>query len=270
MTELKRELSIPPDVESNGGTEILRLFISNGAMSLSMQRAFAEPEAWGRLLAELASQAAELYARETPLKAAERSGRHPHGAGFRPRPDRSRARRPSTELFRAARRRVLMAIAILMPAVEPSARTARLARWLRREGDFVEAGDPVAEIATAHATMDVEAPRAGVLRRILVAAGAAEIAVASEIATLEPRPASASALRQADGGRGRSQRGACSRRRARAARRGRGGLRPRRGLRAADPTDGSSRPTSAPRSRPMRAARRSLRRAPSRPAACVR
>ena len=47
MTELKRELSIPPDVETNGGTEILRLFISNGAMSLSMQRAFAEPEAWG-------------------------------------------------------------------------------------------------------------------------------------------------------------------------------------------------------------------------------
>jgi hypothetical protein len=71
MTELKRELSVPPDVESNGGTEILRLFISNGAMSLSMQRAFAEPEAWGRLLAELARQAAELYARETPQKAGE-------------------------------------------------------------------------------------------------------------------------------------------------------------------------------------------------------
>jgi Domain of unknown function (DUF5076) len=74
MTELKRELSIPPDVESNGGTEILRLFISNGALSLSMQRAFAEPEAWGRLLGELARQAAELYARETPLEGAEALG----------------------------------------------------------------------------------------------------------------------------------------------------------------------------------------------------
>ncbi|WP_374544469.1 DUF5076 domain-containing protein [Rhodoblastus sp.] len=71
MTELKRELSIPPDVESNGGTEILRLFISGGALSLSMQRAFAEPEAWGRLLAQLASQAADLYARETELSAPE-------------------------------------------------------------------------------------------------------------------------------------------------------------------------------------------------------
>ena len=71
MTELKRELSIPPDVEANGGTEILRLFISEGALSLSMQRAFAEPEAWGRLLAELAQQAAELYARETSLNSDE-------------------------------------------------------------------------------------------------------------------------------------------------------------------------------------------------------
>jgi hypothetical protein len=69
MSELKRELSVPPDVETNGGTEILRLFISSGAMSLSMQRAFAEPEAWGRLLAELAQQAAALYARETALDA---------------------------------------------------------------------------------------------------------------------------------------------------------------------------------------------------------
>ncbi len=83
-----------------------------------------------------------------------------------------------------------MAITILMPAIEPSARTGRLARWLRREGEFVEAGDPVAEIATAHATMDVEAPRAGILTRLLVAAGAADIAVNAEIATLEPGPAS--------------------------------------------------------------------------------
>ncbi len=71
MSEVKRELSVPPDVEANGGTEILRLFISGGAMSLSMQRAFAEPEAWGRLLGELAQQAAALFERETPLSAVE-------------------------------------------------------------------------------------------------------------------------------------------------------------------------------------------------------
>lgn len=69
MSNQPQELSIPPDVEDNGGVEILRLFISSGALSLSMQRAFAEPEAWGRLLAELAQQSAALYARETELSA---------------------------------------------------------------------------------------------------------------------------------------------------------------------------------------------------------
>jgi pyruvate dehydrogenase E2 component (dihydrolipoyllysine-residue acetyltransferase) len=81
-----------------------------------------------------------------------------------------------------------MAIAILMPSIEPSMRTGRLTRWLRRVGDFVEAGEPVAEIAGAHGTMDVEAPRAGVLTHILVAAGAQAIAVNAEIGRIEPGP----------------------------------------------------------------------------------
>lgn len=74
MSKTPQELSIPPDVEDNGGVEILRLFISSGALSLSMQRAFSEPEAWGRLLAELAQQAAALYARETDMSALEAIG----------------------------------------------------------------------------------------------------------------------------------------------------------------------------------------------------
>jgi len=70
MTEVKRELSAPPDVERQGGTEILRLFVTNGALSLSMQRAFDEPEMWGQLLAELAMQIAHVYGRETPFDTA--------------------------------------------------------------------------------------------------------------------------------------------------------------------------------------------------------
>lgn len=82
-----------------------------------------------------------------------------------------------------------MAIAILMPSVGPSAQAGRLTRWLRRVGDFVEAGDPIAEIATGHATMDVEAPKTGVLIRILVPEGAEGIAVDAEIGVIEPGPA---------------------------------------------------------------------------------
>ena len=71
MSEPKIELSAPPDVERQGGTEILRLFVCDGALSISMQRAFAEPGMWGQLLAELAQQVSRVYARETDLNADE-------------------------------------------------------------------------------------------------------------------------------------------------------------------------------------------------------
>ena len=47
------------------------LFICNGALTLSMQRAFEQPDMWGRLLAELAMQVAQVYAHETPMSAEE-------------------------------------------------------------------------------------------------------------------------------------------------------------------------------------------------------
>ncbi len=82
-----------------------------------------------------------------------------------------------------------MATDVLMPSVEPSMQTGRLTRWLRREGDFVEAGDPIAEIATDRATMDVEAPQTGVLTRILVEAGDLDVPVFQQIGLIEPGPA---------------------------------------------------------------------------------
>ena len=88
MTREKRELSAPPDVEEQGGTEILRLFVTDGALSLSMQRAFEEPGMWGQLLADLAMHAAQIYARETPVEVAQALGeiRLAAGRGFRPDP----------------------------------------------------------------------------------------------------------------------------------------------------------------------------------------
>ena len=78
---------------------------------------------------------------------------------------------------------------ILMPSVDPAMHAGRLMRWLRREGDFVEAGEPVAEVAADRATMDVEAPHSGVLARILVEAGGLEIAVESVLGLIETGPA---------------------------------------------------------------------------------
>ncbi|MBB4198102.1 hypothetical protein CCR94_20650 [Rhodoblastus sphagnicola] len=71
MSQEKVELTVPPDVEQHGGAEILRLFICNGALTLSMQRAFEQPDMWGRLLAELAMQVAQVYAHETEMSAEE-------------------------------------------------------------------------------------------------------------------------------------------------------------------------------------------------------
>ncbi len=73
---------------------------------------------------------------------------------------------------------------ILMPALSPTMTEGNLARWLKREGDAIQAGDVIAEIETDKATMEVEAVDDGVLGRILVREGAENIAVNTPIAVL--------------------------------------------------------------------------------------
>ena len=48
----------------------------------------------------------------------------------------------------------------------------RVIRWLKREGDRVSQGEPIAEIESAKVTADVESPASGILSRIAVADGA--------------------------------------------------------------------------------------------------
>ena len=77
-----------------------------------------------------------------------------------------------------------MATNILMPALSPTMTEGTLARWLKKEGDAVRAGDVIAEIETDKATMEVEAVDEGVLGRILVADGTAGVKVNEPIAVL--------------------------------------------------------------------------------------
>jgi pyruvate dehydrogenase E1 component beta subunit len=77
-----------------------------------------------------------------------------------------------------------MTVNILMPALSPTMEAGKLAKWLKSEGDPVKAGDVVAEIETDKATMEVEAVDEGVLARILVPAGAENVAVNSPIAVI--------------------------------------------------------------------------------------
>jgi len=77
-----------------------------------------------------------------------------------------------------------MATQILMPALSPTMTEGKLARWLKKEGEDVHAGDVLAEIETDKATMEVEAVDEGKLARILVDEGTEGVAVNTPIAVL--------------------------------------------------------------------------------------
>jgi pyruvate dehydrogenase E2 component (dihydrolipoamide acetyltransferase) len=83
---------------------------------------------------------------------------------------------------------------ILMPALSPTMTEGTLARWLKREGDAVKAGEALCEIETDKATMEVEAVDEGRLGRILVAGGTKAVAVNTPIAILLAEGESAAAL----------------------------------------------------------------------------
>ena len=66
---------------------------------------------------------------------------------------------------------------ILMPALSPTMEKGNLAKWLKKEGDAIKSGDVIAEIETDKATMEVEAVDEGVLARIVVPEGTADVPV---------------------------------------------------------------------------------------------
>jgi pyruvate dehydrogenase E2 component (dihydrolipoamide acetyltransferase) len=86
---------------------------------------------------------------------------------------------------------------ILMPALSPTMTEGTLAKWVKKEGDTVKAGDVVAEIETDKATMEVEAVDEGKLGKILVPAGTAGVAVNTPIAMLLEEGEDAGALKDA-------------------------------------------------------------------------
>ncbi len=64
-----------------------------------------------------------------------------------------------------------MATQVVMPKLSPTMEEGQLARWLKKEGDKVGVGEPLAEVDTDKATMEAQALATGVLRKILVAEG---------------------------------------------------------------------------------------------------
>ena len=87
-----------------------------------------------------------------------------------------------------------MPIQILMPALSPTMTEGNLAKWLKKEGDKIKAGDVIAEIETDKATMEVEAVDEGTLGKIVVASGTQGVKVNELIGLILEEGESADAL----------------------------------------------------------------------------
>ncbi len=74
-----------------------------------------------------------------------------------------------------------MAISVVMPALEMAQETGKLISWLKKEGDSVAKGEPLLEIETDKAVMEIESPGEGILAGVTVQAGS-EVPVGRTIA----------------------------------------------------------------------------------------
>lgn len=76
-----------------------------------------------------------------------------------------------------------MATDVILPALGMAQDTGKIVQWLKAEGELVTKDEPLAEIETDKATVEIEAPADGVLARITAAAGA-DVPVGQVIATI--------------------------------------------------------------------------------------
>ena len=56
-----------------------------------------------------------------------------------------------------------MAYAVIMPKAGMSMETGKIVKWLKKEGERVETGEPLLEIETDKVNMEVEAMNSGLL-----------------------------------------------------------------------------------------------------------
>ncbi len=62
-----------------------------------------------------------------------------------------------------------MATNVILPALGMAQETGKVVRWLKAEGEQVMKGEPLAEIETDKATVELEAPATGVLAKVTAA-----------------------------------------------------------------------------------------------------
>jgi pyruvate dehydrogenase E2 component (dihydrolipoamide acetyltransferase) len=65
-----------------------------------------------------------------------------------------------------------MAFSVVMPALEMAQETGKLVSWMKKEGDAVAKGEPLLEIETDKAVMEIESPADGILAGVKAQPGA--------------------------------------------------------------------------------------------------
>ena len=91
-----------------------------------------------------------------------------------------------------------MSINIVVPEMGESIVDARIARWLKREGDAVSVGEPLVELETDKVDVEVPAPKNGVLERIAHKDGA-DVKIGDVLGTIKEGAASAAAATETPG-----------------------------------------------------------------------
>ncbi len=91
-----------------------------------------------------------------------------------------------------------MPIEVRLPELAESMTSATLTGWLKKVGDRVTAGEPIAEIETDKTTVELEAPATGVLEDIRVGPGTEGVAVGAVLAVLREGASAPETVPQAD------------------------------------------------------------------------
>ncbi|XP_068116272.1 pyruvate dehydrogenase protein X component, mitochondrial [Hyperolius riggenbachi] len=96
-----------------------------------------------------------------------------------------RCRRGGLRLLHTARWRWgAPSVQVFMPALSPTMEEGNIVKWLKKEGEMVNAGDALCEIETDKAVVTMESSDDGVLAKIMVEEGSRNVRLGSLIALL--------------------------------------------------------------------------------------
>ncbi len=97
-----------------------------------------------------------------------------------------------------------MSVSVSMPQLGESVTEGTVTRWLKKEGERVEADEPLLEVSTDKVNTEIPSPVAGILRGITVAEDET-VEVGAELAVIDKAGAETAAPEAGGGGNGQAE-----------------------------------------------------------------